>query len=151
MARKKQTKKGSTNSASTKMPWYNPDLEIPDFLRRVKKSSRKRKQTVVTPQEEWAAAKKRATAIAESCREIGERTRKESNEQQKEEYHKQKLFYDLVNDHLFSKEAKDSRISGKVTAEEKRHFNIYIKCGVEPVDLALEILRWRLVESGKRS
>ena len=143
--RKQSTKKGSTNSASVEEL-----CEIPDFLRRVKKSSRKRKQTVVTPQEEWAAAQKRASAIAESCREISERTRLETNAKQLEDYHKQKDFYELVNDHMFTQEAKDSRIAGKVTTEEKRHFNVYLKCGVDPVDLALEILRWSLVESGKK-
>jgi hypothetical protein len=143
MGKRKRTKKGSTNSASVEEL-----CEIPDFLR--KKPSRKRKQIEETPEEAWEAAKKRATAIAESCREISERTRLETNATQLEEYHKQKAFYDLVNDHMFSKEAKDSRIAGKVVAEEKRHFNVYLKCGVSPVDLALEILRWRLLESGKK-
>ena len=132
--------------ANTKLSSIEELCEIPDFLKRVKESSPKRKRTYDSPQKRWAEAQKRASEIAESCRDIAERTRLESNARQLESYHKQKDFYDLVNDHMFSQEAKENRVSGKVTAEEKRWTNVYLNCGVTPVALATEILRRRLIE-----
>lgn len=142
--KKRSQKKGNTNSLSTEQL-----CEIPHFLKR-KKTRKKKTQPDLTPQQEWNAAKKRAHDIAESCRDLTEKARLETNAKQNEEYHKLKKFYDKVNEHLFTPEAKENHISGKVSQQERTRYNIYIKCGVSPEDMAKYILKWRLLESGQR-
>ncbi len=144
--RSQAQKKGNTNSLSVEEL-----CEIPDFLKRKKTPKQNKAKVELTPKQEWQEARKRAHDIAESCRDLTEKSRLETNAKQNEEYHKQKKFYDAVNEHLFTTEAKENHISGNVTPQEKKQYNIYIKTGITPEDMAKYVLKWRLLESGKRS
>lgn len=136
--RRRGRPKGSKNKP--KPTDINKLLEIPAFLRR-------KPEKIKPPKEEdsWQAAKRRASRIAEDCRQATETARLEVNAAQLEEYHKQKKYFDEVNDYLYSKEARENNIAGKITSEEKKIYKIYMRCDVTPEKMAKEILRQRLL------